>query len=608
MTDVRRSNPIRVYEQSLTLVSEFDRYENAYFTSTWHGFGKFVIQVNANASGSDAFTRGRIVVFGKDTRRSGIITEVKKAQGVTGKGSQILTISGYELKFIFSWRQVLPPTAQEYYSITDSAETVIKTLVKDQCGSTADADRRFTLLEIDTDQDRGSSYLLKSRYTATVAEELNKCSVATGVGFWVYIDETNKKYRLEIGLGTDRTASQTTNPRAIFSEKYNTIREASYDETDDQYRNYAYVAGQGVGANRNVREVYSGSSEPTSFARREMFVDARDLSSNTDLDSRGGQKLQEQNIQVIVDGTPLTISPLVFKTDYDLGDLITVDVYNTPYDARVTEVKESWSPSGYSLDLTLGRQTATLPMQIARAQEATKSSLTTIEGKTEVTAIANSVATRDSIGDLFARAFESTVATGTAPLRVASTTKVTNLNCDAVDGFDTTTTREASKIAPLSSGGYLPANGVSFPATQAASADANTLDDYEEGSFTPAITFGGGNTGITYTTQVGRYTKVGREVKVEGSIVLSNKGSSTGNILITGLPFSALNYGASVCPMPIGAVNNTSFSGWLSARIIFNSTTFEVYQTTDAGTRSVLTDANFTNTSAIAFNGSYIVN
>ena len=82
-------------------------------------------------------------------------------------------------------------------------------------------------------------------------------------------------------------------------------------------------------------------------------------------------------------------------------------------------------------------------------------------------------------------------------------------------------------------------SGISFPATQSASSDANTLDDYEEGTWTPALTFGGGSTGITYLGRGGYYTKVGRVVTLVGGITLTSKGSSTGTASITGLPFPA---------------------------------------------------------------------
>ena len=75
--------------------------------------------------------------------------------------------------------------------------------------------------------------------------------------------------------------------------------------------------------------------------------------------------------------------------------------------------------------------------------------------------------------------------------------------------------------------------GLTFPATQVASSDANCLDDYEEGTFTPTV---GGT--ATYTTQSGRYTKIGNRVYVNMrlEILLIGTGSS---FLISGLPFTS---------------------------------------------------------------------
>lgn len=78
-----------------------------------------------------------------------------------------------------------------------------------------------------------------------------------------------------------------------------------------------------------------------------------------------------------------------------------------------------------------------------------------------------------------------------------------------------------------------------FPATQNASADANTLDDYEEGTWTPALAIGGSTTGITYTSRSGTYRKAGQIVEATHSVVLSSKGGLTGAATVTGLPFTA---------------------------------------------------------------------
>ena len=88
--------------------------------------------------------------------------------------------------------------------------------------------------------------------------------------------------------------------------------------------------------------------------------------------------------------------------------------------------------------------------------------------------------------------------------------------------------------------------GIKFPATQVPSADANTLDDYEEGTWTPAITCSTNGT-KTYSVQVGTYTKIGRLVNCQFAIVLSSISGAGGNTTITGLPFapSAFLAGAS---------------------------------------------------------------
>jgi len=84
-------------------------------------------------------------------------------------------------------------------------------------------------------------------------------------------------------------------------------------------------------------------------------------------------------------------------------------------------------------------------------------------------------------------------------------------------------------------------SGISFPATQSASSDANTLDDYEEGTWTPAFTPGSGSyTSLTYTQQNGHYTKIGNMVYAFANITVNavNTSGASGDLNITGLPFS----------------------------------------------------------------------
>jgi len=80
-------------------------------------------------------------------------------------------------------------------------------------------------------------------------------------------------------------------------------------------------------------------------------------------------------------------------------------------------------------------------------------------------------------------------------------------------------------------------NGIAFPATQVASADANTLDDYEEGTYTPSQ--GGGLTVVGTFSSTGRYTKIGRMVYLSGTVSGSTSVAATAQAIITAnLPFN----------------------------------------------------------------------
>ncbi|MHB8392317.1 MAG: hypothetical protein ACYDBH_22515 [Acidobacteriaceae bacterium] len=84
--------------------------------------------------------------------------------------------------------------------------------------------------------------------------------------------------------------------------------------------------------------------------------------------------------------------------------------------------------------------------------------------------------------------------------------------------------------------------GVQFIGTRTGSGNANTLDDYEEGTWTPAITAATpGDLAVTYSTQLGGYTKIGRMVHVWFDIVTSafTWSTASGNVEISGLPFTA---------------------------------------------------------------------
>jgi hypothetical protein len=106
-----------------------------------------------------------------------------------------------------------------------------------------------------------------------------------------------------------------------------------------------------------------------------------------------------------------------------------------------------------------------------------------------------------------------------------------------------TTASNFTQTLPASTGtivvsGTTPSlNGITFPATQSASADANTLDDYEEGTWTPNQ--GSGLTVSGFYSSGGRYVKIGRLVYVEATQTGStNIAVAVTGVLCTNLPFA----------------------------------------------------------------------
>jgi hypothetical protein len=121
-----------------------------------------------------------------------------------------------------------------------------------------------------------------------------------------------------------------------------------------------------------------------------------------------------------------------------------------------------------------------------------------------------------------------------------STTQVQYNNAGAFGGISGVTTdgTRITHATTLSVGAATPSTsgaGITFPATQSASSSANTLDDYEKGTWTPVLKFDTNTQGITINGAT--YVKVGGSVSINMSIAYGSK-TGSGRVYITGLPFA----------------------------------------------------------------------
>ena len=147
-------------------------------------------------------------------------------------------------------------------------------------------------------------------------------------------------------------------------------------------------------------------------------------------------------------------------------------------------------------------------------------------------------------------------------------------------------------------------NGLTFNGDTAA---ANALDDYEEGTWTMGLLFGGASTGITYFLNGGTYTKIGRKVTVNGILSLTNKGSATGDATLTGLPFT-IGTGFTYYSAPATTASAITSTGSIQGRGGSASTIINLEQHDPAsGANASLTNANFANNSDITISFTYFV-
>lgn len=147
-----------------------------------------------------------------------------------------------------------------------------------------------------------------------------------------------------------------------------------------------------------------------------------------------------------------------------------------------------------------------------------------------------------------------------------------------------------------------------FPATQNASTNANTLDDYEEGTFDPGLTFGGAFVGGTLTAHAGQYIKIGKMVQFSLRLTIGNPGSSTGEAKITNLPFTAdsSNEAAAPCAMTASTLNLSAGYTQYVGQIDVSATTISMLQLGDNISAQIFTQTDFTgNTTAIRMSGTY---
>jgi hypothetical protein len=140
----------------------------------------------------------------------------------------------------------------------------------------------------------------------------------------------------------------------------------------------------------------------------------------------------------------------------------------------------------------------------------------------------------------------------------------------------------------------------------------NYLDDYEEGTFTPRLSFTNTNGSITYQTQVGAYTKIGNRVTVNVYLRISNLGGASGDCRISGWPYTPSSASSVYTITPLWL--NTTVSGqifdgdyYMVGLMSPGDATLRPYALSGAGGMNHLNNSHLTNTTDFMVHMSYPV-
>lgn len=242
----------------------------------------------------------------------------------------------------------------EQTTLSGRVDEAIHKLITENAISPTDAARALPLIMTAPDV---LADTISAQYTGTnLLEAVEEICKAHGLGFRAVVDDyAQATPTIELMLGTDRSMEQEENSPVAFSEEYENLLSSSYVLDTTNFKNVAIVAGEGEGKARK-RAVY-GSASGT--ARRELFVDARDMSTNdgeisdteytAQMLARGAEKIAEHRITEAFDGEIDTSNTFLLDVDYSIGDLVTVsNEYGISKRERITAIMESWDENGHT--------------------------------------------------------------------------------------------------------------------------------------------------------------------------------------------------------------------------------------------------------------------
>ena len=353
-----------LYTPDLERIGLIEAYSSMIWQRRYHAPGAFQLTMPFLPL-CTKLTAERLIVKGNE---AGIIENINIAQDAN-TGENVFVCSGRFLSSYLDRRILLGVN-----SYTGTPEDAMRYLVKKNAATVGDRVIEHLSVAYPGGLPGSIAYVGQK---ANLLTELQLIAEANGLGFTV--DFSAAGFTFMVYAGLDRTASQSINPRAIFSKAFENVLKQEYDGSLKAVKNVACVdaiytvtrtvTDKKTGTDVDITTEYPLSrtvGTATGCTRREVYVDAGDVTKdeagNTLNATQRNAAMDAAGAAVMVSATEAftaDVDPngnLRYKTDYDLGDIVTVDSreLGMRVNARITEIKEVYEGKGLSLSLTLG--------------------------------------------------------------------------------------------------------------------------------------------------------------------------------------------------------------------------------------------------------------
>ena len=337
---------IYILNQDLETIDIIDSSSSVIWTPSYYDVGDFEIYIQASRRNINLLQEERYVMR-QDSDMVGIIEKVKVITAVED-GDYILA-SGRCLKSLLARRIIWNQT-----NLAGKTEVIMRSLINDNVINPVNSARKIPNVILG----ELKGFTEKTDFQSTGEELLEKiielCK-ASEIGWKVFINKS-KQIEIDFYKGTNRSYSQTENPYIVFSPDFDNLLTTETEIDTQSLRNVALVAGEGEGTDRTTTTIGTEAG----LSRRELFVDARDLSSNNGeieadkylqiLQERGKEKLAAAGEFFKVSGEAETKITYEFGKDYFLGDLVTVvNEYGITANTRILEVIECEDENGHTI-------------------------------------------------------------------------------------------------------------------------------------------------------------------------------------------------------------------------------------------------------------------